>query len=97
MIRAYKEIIEYLTEREPAAIADCHPSEQTLQRVRLLLGRSKSGELTRQESAELDEYLELEAVMRLAKARALARLADRDRGPEATQVMQGLKPLGGQD
>lgn len=47
-----------------------HPSLETQERVRYLLGRHKAGELTPQEVVELERFGELEHLMQLIKARA---------------------------
>ena len=41
-----------------------------------LVAREKAGALSRDESSELDHFLEIEHLMRLAKARARQRLAE---------------------
>jgi hypothetical protein len=46
------------------------PSEEAQQRVSDLLQREKEGVLSAEEISELDHYLQLEHLMRLAKARA---------------------------
>lgn len=52
------------------------PSEAARERVADLLEREKDGELSRDEKSELDHYLQLEHLMRLAKARARDFLPD---------------------
>ena len=51
------------------------PSEASKARVADLIQREKTTGLTPEETAELDHYLQLEHVMRLAKARARNHLA----------------------
>lgn len=46
------------------------PSDAVQERVEDLLLREKDGELSPAEKSELDRYLQLEHLMRLAKARA---------------------------
>ena len=74
MTRAYEEVIDFIAGRDPKAVAEFSPSEESLQRFRDLLGRRKDDSITPEESAELDTYLDLEHIMRLAKARARQRL-----------------------
>jgi len=50
-----------------------HPSKATKQRVAYLIQRQKNKELSVDETAELDNFLELEHIMRMAKARARKR------------------------
>ncbi len=74
--RAYEEIVDFIaagtSSREVVAF---HPSETTKARVADLIHREKTSGLSPDEAAELDHYLQLEHVMRLAKARARAYLA----------------------
>lgn len=74
--RAYEEIVDFIAAgSSPRAVADFRPSEAARARVRELLAREKANDLLADEKAELDDYLRLEHIMRLAKARAAARLA----------------------
>lgn len=69
--RAYDEIIDFIaTGTSPEAVADYRPSVETRARVADLLAREKSSGLTPAEAFELQSYLHLEHIMRLAKARA---------------------------
>jgi len=50
---------------------DClRPSEKAKKRVATLLRKEKTSSLSVEEKSELDHYLQLEHLMRLAKARA---------------------------
>jgi len=76
MTRAFDEIIDFIVSgTTPSAVAEFQPSEEARKQVADLLDREKSGQLTPDEKAELEHYLELEHIMRLAKARARRRLA----------------------
>jgi hypothetical protein len=71
MTRAYEEIIDFIAAgTSPQSVTDFRPSDEARQRVSDLIAREKSGSLTPDETAELDHYLQLEHLMRLAKARA---------------------------
>jgi hypothetical protein len=73
MIRAYDEFVEFIVAgTTPQRIADFQPSEESKSRVADLIQREKTGVLTTEERSELDHYLQLEHIMRLAKARARA-------------------------
>lgn len=61
----------------PQEVLALRPSEALQRRASSLLARSKRDALTPAETAELDRYLFLEHLVRLAKARALARQAGR--------------------
>lgn len=84
MTRAYDEIIDFIASGStPTAVAEFQPSEQARRPIEELLDREKHGQLTPDETAKLDHYMELEHIMRLAKARARRTmqhiLADHDR------------------
>ena len=61
---------------EPRTEADMslsyRPSDATRERVLELIDREKTTGLSGEEKSELDHYMELEHIMRLAKARARA-------------------------
>ena len=71
MIAAYEEIVDLIaagaTQKE---VIDYRPSNATKERVADLIHREKVDELSADETAELNHYLEAEHIMRLAKARA---------------------------
>jgi len=54
----------------PEAFADFRPSLEAQQRVAELVEREKVAQLSPEEQAELDHFMELEHIMRMAKARA---------------------------
>jgi hypothetical protein len=51
-------------------VIDFRPSEAAQERVTDLLSREKDGELSATEKSELNHYMQLEHLMRLAKVRA---------------------------
>ena len=69
-MKAYEEEVEFIASRNPREVIEFQPSEAARQRVWDLIERQKSAALTTVEQAELGHYLELEHLMRLAKARA---------------------------
>jgi hypothetical protein len=74
--RAYEELVEFIAANTPPAkLIAFRQSEETRNRVADLLFREKSGGLSRDEASELDHFVEIEHLMRLAKARARQRLA----------------------
>lgn len=71
MIRAYEEIVEFIAAGvEPEAVAAFRPSDATKARAHELVVKEKRAGLTPEEVSELDHYLQIEHLMRLAKARA---------------------------
>lgn len=77
MSKAYDEIIDFIAAgTTPDGVAEFQPSDQAKARVSELVEREKNAGLSAEESGELTHYLQLEHLMRLAKARARAHLAD---------------------
>jgi hypothetical protein len=73
---AYEEFVDFLAAgTTPQGVIDFRPSEAAKARVVELIRLQKSGSLTSDEAAELNQYLQIEHLMRLAKARARERLA----------------------
>lgn len=71
LLKAYEELIDFIAAgTTPDNIVAFRPSDETKQRVADLLRREKTTELTPDELSELDRYMQLEHLMRLAKARA---------------------------
>ncbi len=71
-------IIDLLSSQpSPEQILALRPSPEFQERVSNLLYRSKRGELSHQEESDLDRYLMLEHIVRLAKARAYQHMAAR--------------------
>ena len=71
MIRAYTEIVDFIAGgNTPASVANFTASEETKNRVGDLLAKEKFESLSTEEKAELDHFLEVEHIMRLAKAKA---------------------------
>ena len=70
-VRAYEEVIEFIAAgSSPAGVIDFQPSDDAKRRVSDLLAREKTIGLGPEDKSELDHYLQLEHLMRLAKARA---------------------------
>jgi hypothetical protein len=76
MILAYEEFVDFIAGGStPQGVIDFRPSDETRERVADLIHRQKTTSLSPDETAELNQYLHVEHVMRLAKARARQRLA----------------------
>jgi hypothetical protein len=75
MTKAYDELVDFIAAGStPASVLNFQPSAQTKDRVMELIRKEKDGGLLPEETCELDDYLKLEHLMRLAKARARNRL-----------------------
>ena len=73
-MKAYDEVIEFIA-RNPREVLAFTPSDVARNRVWELIERQKDNGLSSEEKSELDDYLGLEHLMRLAKARAHKLLA----------------------
>lgn len=71
----FDEFIEFLAGYEPERIINYHPSPKTQQRIERLLFKKHNESLSKKEKYELDYFLMLEHIIRLAKAKALKSLA----------------------
>jgi hypothetical protein len=76
-LRAYEEVIDFIAAgTSPQNVVAFRPSEIAKERVADLIHREKTVSLSPDEKSELDHYLQLEHLMRLAKARARRYIAD---------------------
>jgi hypothetical protein len=74
-MRAYEEVVEFIAAgSSPGGVVAFRPSETTRDRVAALVTKEKTGGLSTEETSELDHYLQIEHLMRLAKARATLHL-----------------------
>ena len=71
MTLIYDEIIDFIAAgTTPDSVACFQPSQRTKDYVSGLIEKEKSSGLTPDESSELEHFMALEHLMRLAKARA---------------------------
>nr|CAA6809173.1 MAG: Unknown protein [uncultured Thiotrichaceae bacterium] len=71
MVRAYEELVDFIAGgTTPGKIVAFRPSDESKSRIWDLIQRKKQQSLTADETSELEHYLQLEHLMRLAKARA---------------------------
>ncbi|HKR02237.1 MAG TPA: hypothetical protein VJT09_16285 [Pyrinomonadaceae bacterium] len=76
-LRAYEEVIEFIAAgTSPQNVVAFRPSESAKERVADLIQREKTDYLSPDEKSELEHYLQLEHLMRLAKARARLYIAN---------------------
>lgn len=69
--KAYEEVIDFIAAgSSPRNVVAFRPSDGAKARVAELIGRERDGGLPVEEKSELEHYLQLEHLMRLAKARA---------------------------
>jgi predicted transcriptional regulator len=69
--KSYEEIIDFIAAgTTPEAVVAFRPSDEVQRRVAELAERSKEGRISVQDQSELEDYLQLEHIMIMAKARA---------------------------
>jgi hypothetical protein len=69
--KSYEEIIDFIAAgTTPEAVVAFHSSDRVRQRVAELVERSKDGSISAEDRSELEDYLQLEHIMIMAKARA---------------------------
>ena len=66
----YDEMVDFIASMSPQKVIAFKPSTTTQQRLEDLLYKEKNAHLSVDEKSELDYYLMLEHLMRLAKTRA---------------------------
>ena len=70
-VPSYLEIIDFIAAgTTPESVIEYRPSEEARRRVEALISREKEGPLSPEEKSELDHFMELEHIIRMAKARA---------------------------
>ena len=65
--KASEEVANLIASTNPAKVLAFRPSEETKMRVSELIEREKTGEISDEERRELDYYMQLEHLMRMAK------------------------------
>jgi len=76
-VTAYDEFAEFIALPPTLeAVAEFRLSDELEARIHDLLVNNRSRALTAEEQAELDEYVRVEHMMRMAKLRAIAKLND---------------------
>ena len=79
-MRVYDEVIDFIAAGStPEQVIAFAPSESAREQVADLIYRQKNDGLNPDETSELEHFLQLEHVMRMAKARARQRLSEEGR------------------
>jgi hypothetical protein len=65
--KASEEVADFIALTNPAKVLAFRPSEETTQRVSDLIEREKTDGISAAEKRELDYYMQLEHLMRMAK------------------------------
>lgn len=71
----YDEIAELIAGLNPDKVKSMKASDEMRQRLEYLIEKSKNNQIDRKEKDELDHYIVLERLIRLAKLRTSKRLA----------------------
>ena len=67
----YLEVVDFIASGStPNDVARYHPSQEAQERLAELIDREKESKLSAEETAELNHFLELEHILRVAKAKA---------------------------
>lgn len=74
-LNIYDELAELLASMDSDKVLKFHASKAAQLRMEELLQRNKEGKLSAAEEQELERYITVEHIVRLAKARARQRLA----------------------
>ncbi|MGA2115860.1 MAG: hypothetical protein ABSH56_14055 [Bryobacteraceae bacterium] len=70
-IPPYPEIVDFIAAgTTPQATVDYRPSAAARQRVAELIARERAGGLSPEDKSELDHFMDLEHILRMAKGRA---------------------------
>jgi len=77
-VPVYMELVDFVARGATAEeVANFRPSPEAQKRVAELLERQRESELTEEETAELDGFVQLEHILGLARAKAQLILAGR--------------------
>jgi hypothetical protein len=77
-VPVYMELVDFVARGATAEeVANFRPSPEAQKRVAELLERQRESELTEEETAELDAFVQLEHILGLARAKAQLILAGR--------------------
>ena len=70
-VKAYEEVVNFIAAgTTPQNVVEFKASEETRERIADLIFREKTEGISAEEKAELDLYMQIEHLMRLAKAKA---------------------------
>ena len=66
-LRAIDEVASFIATTDPAKVLAFRPSRESTDRLSDLIDREKNDVITEAEKSELDRYMQLEHLMRMAK------------------------------
>lgn len=75
--RAFDEVIDFIASiPKPAQVLAYEPSQAAQQHLEALLDKKRNGQISIEESHELDQHLMVEHLMRMAKKKAKSQLSE---------------------
>jgi len=77
VLNSYDFIADYIASMSPEKTLDLHAPKEMQKRLESLINKEKKGKLSSKEKEELDHYIVLERLIRLAKANAVIRLKNK--------------------
>ena len=78
ILHSYDFIADYIASMNPEMTLELHAPKEMQKRLETLISKEKKGKLSVAEKEELDHYIVLEKLIRLAKANAVVRLKDKN-------------------
>ncbi|MBU1821798.1 MAG: hypothetical protein KKG00_09860 [Bacteroidetes bacterium] len=74
---AFDEVIDFITSLpKPEQVLAYQPSASSVERLEVLLEKKRNGQLSDEETHELDQYLMIEHMMRIARKKAKKQLGE---------------------
>lgn len=67
---AYDNVASFIAHMDPGKVLELQADEQMQERLEFLIDREKNAALSSEEKEELDQYILLERLIRLTKAKA---------------------------
>lgn len=71
----FDELADLLASMDPNKVLEFHTSSEAQKRLEYLLEKNKDGKLTKEETQELEQFMTVEHIVRVAKARARQHLS----------------------
>ncbi|MEZ4775027.1 MAG: hypothetical protein R3D00_17720 [Bacteroidia bacterium] len=71
----FEELAQFLATLSPRKVLAFQTSKKSQERVTYLLNKNKEGGLSTEENREMEQYMLIEHIVQLAKAKSLLRLA----------------------
>jgi SpoU rRNA methylase family enzyme len=73
----FEELAQFLANLSPSKVLAFKTSKKSQERVSFLLSKNSSRELSIEENKEMEQYMLIEHIVQLAKAKAVLKIANR--------------------